>query len=134
MSRFCKNPALYAFKWSESALLRLLGLFLKNKKVCTCFVTAATAVQKLLAALRYLWALRSAMAESSRGKLVLFFKTASVTRRRTHTPCQSAGVCASFCISEVCPFCIHLYMYSIYIYICEYVSCLWCVGIWERAK
>lgn len=32
VSRFCKNPALYAFKWPESALLRLLGLFLKNKK------------------------------------------------------------------------------------------------------
>lgn len=75
-----KNPALNAFKWSESALLRLPGLFPEKQK-CTCFVTAATAVQKLLAAL---WRSRSAMAESSRGKLVLLFKTA-VARRHVHT-------------------------------------------------
>lgn len=43
----------------------------KQKKYVPA-LTAATAVQKLLAALRYLWGLRSAMAESSRGKLVLF--------------------------------------------------------------
>lgn len=85
VSRFCKNPALYAFKWPGSALLRPPGLFLKNKKVCTCFVTAATAVPKLLAALRYLWGLRSAMAESFRGKLVLFFFKNCISDTKTRT-------------------------------------------------
>lgn len=87
-----KNPALCAFKWFPERSAEAPGFVPeKEKKKCTCFVTAATAVQKLLAAL---WRLRSAMAESSRGKLVLLFKTASVTQRHAHVPrCIRRPVC-----------------------------------------
>lgn len=51
-----------------------------------------------------------------------------MTRRSTRTPCntswESAGVHANFCISEVCPFCIHVYIQYIYIYLYIWVCVL----------
>lgn len=101
MSCLRKNPALCAFKWFPERSAEAPGFVPEKEKKCTCFVTAATAVQKLLAAL---WRLRSAMAESSRGKLVLLFKTASVTQRHTHTSRDAfAGRCVCVSVSEVLP-------------------------------
>lgn len=122
----------------------------KTKKVCTCFVTAATAVQKLLAALRYLWGLRSAMAESSRGKLVLFlfffFFFEKLHQRHedahTHTcpaaPPESVQVRVRASASQRFACFVFMYTYTVYIYrylcICEHVCCLWCVGIWGKRR
>lgn len=95
----------------------------KTKRVCTCFVTAATAVQKLLAALRYLWGLRSAMAESSRGKLVLFFFFFKLHQWREdaqtavlQSVCRRGGERRASASQRFARFCIHVYIYSLYIY------------------
>lgn len=119
----------------------------KTKKVCTCFVTAATAVQKLLAALRYLWGLRSAMAESSRGKLVLFlfflfFLKNCISDTKTHTRTRVLQHLQRVCGCElrhlrglpVLYSCIHIQYIYRYLCICEHVCCLWCVGIWGKRR
>lgn len=98
------------------------GLFLKNKKVCTCFVTAATAVQKLLAALRYLWGLRSAMAESSRGKLVLFFflklhQWHKDAHARPAIHPESLQACMQASVSQRFARFVFMYTYTVFIYI-----------------
>lgn len=130
--------------------------FVPEKQKCTCFVTAATAVQKLLAALRYLWGLRSAMAESSRGKLVLFFfffltlfyfflNCISDMKTRTHTSCntswESAGACVSFCIRGLPVLYSFIHIQYLYIYIFKYIYNMWVCfvsGVWgfgkERSK
>lgn len=131
----------------RGALLRPPEVFFvpEKTKKCTCFCNGShSSSEAARSAEIYLWRLRSAMAESSRGKLVrLFFflklhqwreDTHTHVRRRILRVCRC--VCASFCISEVCPFLYSfIHIQYLYIYICVTVCLsLVCGDLGERSK
>lgn len=110
VSCLCKNPAACVF--------RRLCLFLENNNnTRTCSVSAAAAVQKLLAELR----LKSAMAESSRGKLVYSFILNCISDTKTHThtlpaTCpESPQVCAQASAPRRFARFLSIYTYTAYI-------------------
>lgn len=126
----------------RGALLRPPEVFFvpEKTKKCTCFCNGShSSSEAARSAEIYLWRLRSAMAESSRGKLVrlfFFFKTASVTRRHAHTRPASHPESLQVCVCELLhlrglPVFVFIYTYTVFIYIfcvTVFVSGVWGFG------
>lgn len=130
----------------RGALLRPPEVFFvpEKTKKCTCFCNGShSSSEAARSAEIYLWRLRSAMAESSRGKLVrlfFFFKTASVTRRHAHTRPASHPESLQVCVCELLhlrglPVFVFIYTYTVFIYIFVWLCLsLVCGDLGERSK